>query len=41
MEIGSFLELDLRDTGELFNGSEVCRLNLNRAGIYHCCRLLT
>ena len=40
MEIGSFLELDLRDTGELFNGSEVCRLNLNRAGIYHCCRLL-
>ena len=40
MEIGSFLELDLRDTGELFDGSEVCRLNLNRAGIYHCCRLL-
>ena len=40
MEIGSFLELDLRDTGELFDGSEDCRLNLNRAGIYHCCRLL-
>lgn len=28
MEIGSFLELDLRDTGELFDGSEVCRLIL-------------
>ena len=31
MEIGSFLELDFRDTGELFDGSEDCRLNLNRA----------
>lgn len=40
MEIGSFLELDLRDTGELFSGSDVCRLNSNRSGIYHCCKLL-
>lgn len=40
MEIGSFLELDLRDTGELLSGSDVCRLNSNRSGIYHCCRLL-
>lgn len=38
-EIGSYLELDLRNTGELFDGPNVCRLNTNRAGIYHCCRL--
>ncbi|KDS36227.1 hypothetical protein M092_4455 [Parabacteroides distasonis str. 3776 D15 iv] len=40
MEIGSFLELDFRNTGELFSDVSVCRLNSNRAGIYHCCRLL-
>lgn len=39
-EIGSYLELDLRNTGELFSGPNVCRLNTDRAGIYHCCRLL-
>ena len=40
MEIGSFLELDFRNTGEFFSDVSVCRLNSNRAGIYHCCRLL-
>lgn len=39
-EIGSYLELDLRNTGELYNGASVCRLNTDRAGMYHCCRLL-
>jgi hypothetical protein len=39
MEIGSFLELDLRDTGEYYSGSDVVRLNAARAGIYHACKL--
>ena len=39
MEIGSFIELDLRDTGEYYAGEEVVRLNAARAGIYHACKL--
>ncbi len=40
MEIGSFLSLDLRPTGEYFSGeSNIARLNSARAGIYHACRL--
>lgn len=40
MEIGSFIELDIRDTGEYHNLSQdVLRLNSARAGIYHACRL--
>lgn len=37
MEIGSFLELDLRNTGELYTGNNVVRLNSARAGIVHAC----
>jgi hypothetical protein len=41
MEIGSFIELDLRNTGEYYQGKEnIARLNSARAGIYHACRLL-
>ena len=40
IEIGSYLELDLRNTGELYSGPSVCRLNTDRAGMYHCCCLL-
>ena len=41
MEIGSFIELDLRCTGEYFKGNnKIARLNSARAGIYHACRLL-
>ncbi len=41
MEIGSFIELDLRNTGEYFIEEEnIARLNMARAGIYHACRLL-
>jgi len=40
MEIGSFIELDIRDTGEYFSGvASMARLNSARAGIYHACRL--
>ncbi len=40
MEIGSFLELDLRSTGEYFSGSkDVARLNSARSGIFHALRL--
>ncbi len=40
MEIGSFLELDLKQTGEYYSGSEnVARLNSARSGIYHAMRL--
>jgi hypothetical protein len=39
-EIGSFIELDLRNTGEYYSGnSNIVRLNSARAGIYHACRL--
>jgi hypothetical protein len=40
MEIGSFIELDLRSTGEYYNGDDVARLNTARAGIYHCLKIL-
>lgn len=40
MEIGSFLELDLRYTGEFYSGYDVARLNIARAGIYHCLKVL-
>jgi hypothetical protein len=41
MEIGSFLELDLRNTGEYFQESEnVARLNTGRSAIYHAICLL-
>lgn len=40
MEIGSFLELDIRSTGEFFSGSkDVARLNSARSGIFHALRL--
>ena len=39
MEIGSFIELDLRNTGEFYEGEHVLRLNSARAGIYHACKL--
>lgn len=40
-EIGSFIELDLRNTGEFFFGKkDIARLNTARAGIYHSLRLL-
>lgn len=41
MEIGSFLELDIENTGEYFPVNDnVARLNSARAGIYHALRLL-
>ena len=41
MEIGSFIGLDLKETGEFYNGeTNIARLNSARAGIYHACRLL-
>ncbi len=39
MEIGSFIELDLRNSGEFHIGSNVVRLNAARAGIFHACML--
>jgi hypothetical protein len=40
-EIGSFIELDLRNTGEYYSGAiNIARLNSARAGIYHACRIL-
>ena len=40
MEIGSFIGLDLRNTGEYFIGeTNIARLNSARSGIYHCCRI--
>lgn len=39
-EIGSFIGLDLRNSGEFYDGdANVTRLNSARAGIYHSCRL--
>lgn len=41
MEIGSFIELDLRNTGEYYKlGGNIARLNSARASIYHAIRLL-
>lgn len=39
MEIGSFLELDLRESGEYFQSESIIRLNSARAGIYHAMRI--
>lgn len=39
MEIGSFLELDLRQSGEYFQTQDIARLNAARAGIYHAMRI--
>jgi hypothetical protein len=40
-EIGSFIELDLRNTGEYYQGEDnIARLNSARAGIYHACLLM-
>mgnify|MGYP006286498323 CR=1 FL=1 len=41
MEIGSFIELDLRNSGEYYKGElNISRLNSGRAGIYHALRIL-
>lgn len=41
MEIGSFIGLDLKDTGEYFQQKKnIARLNSARAGIYHACQVL-
>ncbi len=39
METGSFLELDLRQSGEYFQAPDITRLNAARAGIYHAMRI--
>lgn len=41
MEIGSFIELDLRKGMEYYTGSNIARLNSGRAGIYHALRVLS
>jgi len=40
MEIGSFIELDLRNTGEYFVSDQIARLNSGRAGIFYSLQLL-
>lgn len=40
MEIGSFIEMEFKDTGEYHFGSDVIRLNTGRAGIAHAIRIL-
>ena len=40
MEIGSYIELDLRSTGEYYDGVNMARLNTARAGIYHCLNII-
>jgi len=41
MEIGSFLELELADTGEYFHGeTNIARLNTGRSAILHSLRLM-
>lgn len=39
MEIGSFIELDIKNTGEHYNTENCIRLNAARGGIYHSCKL--
>jgi hypothetical protein len=39
MEIGSYIELDLRSTGEYYDTDDTIRLNAARGGIYHACKL--
>jgi len=40
IEIGSFLELDIRTSGEYYSNHEIARLNTARAGIFHAMKLL-
>jgi hypothetical protein len=40
LEIGSFIELDLRKGLEYFQGDDIARLNSGRAGIYHALKVL-
>ncbi len=41
MEIGSYIELDLRNTGEYYpQNTDIIRLNTARAGIYHAIKVL-
>ncbi|OQB14360.1 MAG: hypothetical protein BWY15_01217 [Firmicutes bacterium ADurb.Bin193] len=40
MEIGSFIELELKKGNEYYKGDNVARLNSARAGIYHALRIL-
>ncbi|MFZ4723987.1 MAG: hypothetical protein ACOYMD_00925 [Paludibacter sp.] len=40
MEIGSFIELDLKKTGEYFKSNQIARLNSGRAGIFYSLQLL-
>jgi len=41
MEIGSFLELELRDSGEFYKGeTNIARLNTGRGGIFHALQLM-
>ena len=40
-EIGSFIEFDLRETGEFYQGEkDIAHLNTARASIFHCLRLM-
>lgn len=39
MEIGSFIELDLMNTGEYYTNKNILRLNAARAGIFHACTI--
>ncbi|MEI7675413.1 MAG: hypothetical protein WCJ03_01420 [Bacteroidales bacterium] len=39
MEIGSFIELDTRRTGEFFHSTEIARLNAGRYGIFHALQI--
>ncbi|MCX6238328.1 MAG: hypothetical protein NTY07_12370 [Bacteroidia bacterium] len=40
MEIGSFIELDLKNAGEYYHEGSIARLNAARGGIYHALRVL-
>ena len=41
MEMGSFLELELQNSGEFYKGdADIARLNTGRSGIYHALKLM-
>jgi hypothetical protein len=40
MEIGSFIELDLKQSGEYYHSQDIARLNSGRAGIFYSLQLL-
>lgn len=40
MEIGSFIELELKKGKEYYKGKDIARLNSGRAGIYHALKVL-